>query len=163
MGTSDSTTATISRPPGEPQLEPKAAFTRRGGVEPILGDLYLFHLHFCDCDIGLRRLKKTRGQPWADPAASWWQIPADDCLEMLAAYDCRRRNHEVEIHHESPAVLKLLRKLWVAQVAVLESLTRLTSTTKDRSYGRLRSAFNVCFENLLGRCLGRRTRAYPGT
>lgn len=86
-----------------------AGFHQIDDVEPIFDDLYLFHLRFCDRDIGLRRLKKTREQPWADPAACWWQrIPDDDCLQMFAGYDQRPRNHDVEVHHESPAVLDAL-------------------------------------------------------
>ena len=30
------------------------------------GQLYLFHLHWADRDLGLRRLAKTRSMPWAD-------------------------------------------------------------------------------------------------
>ena len=31
----------------------------------VFGPLYLFHLHWADRDLGLRRLAKTRGMPWA--------------------------------------------------------------------------------------------------
>jgi hypothetical protein len=84
-------------------------FHRIDDVEPRFDDLYLFHLRFFDQNVGLRRLEKTRSQPWADPEACWWQrIPDDDCLQMFARYDNRAKNAEIEVSKDSPAVLEAI-------------------------------------------------------
>jgi hypothetical protein len=44
-----------------------AGFHRVNGVEPKFDDLYIFHLRYFDRDVGLRRLAKTRMQPWSHP------------------------------------------------------------------------------------------------
>jgi Glycosyl transferase family 2 len=77
--------------------------------------LYLFHLRFLDRDIGLRRLAKTRAQPWAydgpeDPG--WYaRVPDKACLRMFRAYDKIRRNAHVEVHKDAPEVLHAISQI----------------------------------------------------
>jgi len=87
-------------------LEWTPGFHRARDVEPRFNDLYLFHLRLFDRDIGLRRLARTRNQPWVDPEACWWQrIPDEDCLRMFDAYANLKKNPDVKISNTSPELL----------------------------------------------------------
>ena len=52
---------------------------------PDFAPLCLVHLRYMDRDLGLRRLRRTRAQPWADPAAAPHQRGRDD--DWLALID----------------------------------------------------------------------------
>ena len=62
---------------------------------PAFGQLYLFHLHWADREIGLQRLIKTRLMPWADPqhgahqrlATREWQTLFDGMADLPARED----------------------------------------------------------------------------
>jgi hypothetical protein len=47
-------------------------------VEPLFRDLYLFHLRYYDRDAGLRRLCRSRNQPWAHPDRGAHQRVSDE-------------------------------------------------------------------------------------
>ena len=51
----------------------------------VFGDLFLFHLRWVDYDIGLKRLRRTRSQPWVDPKAGSWQRLEDSEFDKLFA------------------------------------------------------------------------------
>jgi Glycosyl transferase family 2 len=86
-----------------------AGFHRAQDVEPKFDDLYIFHLRYLDRNIGLRRLAKTRAQPWTHADTGWWaRVTDDDCLKMFAAIDNRRKNAKVEVSKASGPVLDAL-------------------------------------------------------
>jgi hypothetical protein len=45
--------------------------------------IYLFHLRYFDLTLGLRRLRKTRSMPWANPSAGSHQKFSDEEFERL--------------------------------------------------------------------------------
>lgn len=55
--------------------------------DPIaMSELYLFHLRWVDLDVALRRLARSRAQPWADPnAGAWHRVPDSDYENMFRA------------------------------------------------------------------------------
>ena len=50
---------------------------------PTFSELYLFHLHWADHEIGLYRLSKTRTMPWADDFSGHHQRIADAAWSAL--------------------------------------------------------------------------------
>jgi len=46
--------------------------------------LFLFHLHYCDLAISLRRLAKTRNMPWGDGAQDHYQRWTDEKHEQMS-------------------------------------------------------------------------------
>jgi hypothetical protein len=51
----------------------------------VFDQLYLFHLHWADRDLGLQRLAKTRAMPWGDPSFGAHQRVTDS--EWRALFD----------------------------------------------------------------------------
>jgi hypothetical protein len=78
---------------------------------PHFDDLYMFHLRFFDKDVGIRRLAKTRVQPWSDPEEAWWQRISDEAgLEMFNNLSQKPRKPGVEVKRSSAAVKNAIRQ-----------------------------------------------------
>ncbi|MBV9782259.1 MAG: glycosyltransferase family 2 protein [Acidisphaera sp.] len=75
----------------------------RADAPVVFDQLYLFHLRWFDRDVGLRRLARTRAQPWADPEACWWQR-VDDArhLELFDTYTALPRRRAVAFDPDAP-------------------------------------------------------------
>ena len=75
----------------------------RADAKPVFDDLYLLHLRWFDRDIGLRRLARTRAQPWADPEAAWWQKVSDEeCNRMFDRNAAVEPRPDVQIGRDAP-------------------------------------------------------------
>ncbi|MCX7384257.1 MAG: glycosyltransferase family 2 protein [Alphaproteobacteria bacterium] len=75
----------------------------RTDAAPVFDDLYMLHLRWFDRGIGLRRLARTREQPWADPAAAWWQRVSDEeCEKMFDRSAALVARDEVRLGRDSP-------------------------------------------------------------
>jgi hypothetical protein len=68
-------------------------------AETVFDDLYLFHLRYFDRAIGLRRLDRSRNQPWSHPDQAGHQRMSDAAwIEMLEGFGdpARLSNHTAE-------------------------------------------------------------------
>jgi hypothetical protein len=68
-------------------------------AETVFDDLYLFHLRYFDREIGLRRLDRSRNQPWSHPdQAGHQRMPDAKWIEMLDGFGdpARLSNHTAE-------------------------------------------------------------------
>ena len=72
-------------------------------------DLYLFHMRWADRAIALRRLARTRAQPWADAEAGWWQRVEDEAGAKMFDDKARgKRNNIVPLNLRTPALREAL-------------------------------------------------------
>jgi hypothetical protein len=67
-------------------------------AEPLFEGLYLFHLRYCDRDIALARLRRTRAMAWADQAGGAHQRVDDAAFnQMLDNFATMRRCDDVTV------------------------------------------------------------------
>lgn len=69
----------------------------------VFDDLYLFHLRYADRDIGLRRLYRSRNQPWSHPDQAPHQRMADEpWLAMIADFGAPGRLSDIPAETAAP-------------------------------------------------------------
>lgn len=72
---------------------------------PLFDDLFLFHLRYADLDIGLKRLQRTRSQPWSDAGAgSHQRMPDMDWENMLRGMSALPEQEDVDFHKDDPVL-----------------------------------------------------------
>ena len=64
--------------------------------DTVFDDLYMFHLRYFDRDVGLRRLHRSRNQPWSHPDQARHQRMSDaDWLRMFEGFGATERTSDI--------------------------------------------------------------------
>lgn len=80
-------------------------------------DLYLFHLRHVDRDLGLRRLRRSREQPWSDPRQAPHQRMSDEnWLAGMATFAAKPPLDEAEFGMATPELRELLGRVEASRV-----------------------------------------------
>jgi hypothetical protein len=111
-----------------------------------LGALYLFHLRWFDQDIALRRLARTRVQPWANPLAGpWARTPDDEYRQIFADHSRRPRQEDVAFDPERDPLRGLIDRLLVSQLGREKELYRFDLGIRTHEVWRIPDCFAEIF------------------
>ncbi|MDD2876594.1 MAG: glycosyltransferase family 2 protein [Acidiphilium sp.] len=103
--------------------------------DTVFDDLYLFHLCHVDRDIGLRRLQRSRSQPWSHPdQASHQRVSDETWLATLAGYGAVAR---LSTHEADPA-----------SAVMRDCLDAVVASRKGREHECYRIDLNIHSQNL---------------
>lgn len=78
--------------------------------------LYLIHLRWCDRDLGLKRLAKTRAMPWNDTEAGAWQRGTDaEYFALLEIFATMERESVTDFSLAAPPLAPAVAKFLASQ------------------------------------------------
>lgn len=109
-------------------------------------DLYLFHLRYFDRDIGLRRLFRTRNQPWSHPDQAPHQRLSDaDWLALCSRFGASGRVTDIPAEMESPALAAGMQALLASRTGRERATYRIDLDIKSDQLLRVPDRFVASF------------------
>jgi len=116
-------------------------------TDPVtFSDLYLFHLRWFDYDIALRRLARTREQPWADPDAGGWQRVPDEAYEKaFAGFAGRPRLQNSDFAPQHEPLRGLMDRFLASQIGRGTEIYRTALDIPSPALWRIPECFHEIF------------------
>jgi hypothetical protein len=116
-------------------------------TDPVtFSDLYLFHLRWFDFDISLRRLARTREQPWADPNAGGWQrVPDAEYEKAFAGFEARPRLQNCDFAPQHEPLRGLMDAFLASQIGRGTEIYRTALDISAPALWRIPECFHEIF------------------
>jgi hypothetical protein len=116
-------------------------------TDPItFSDLYLFHLRWFDFAIALRRLARTRAQPWADATAGGWQrLPDEEYEKAFSRFEAMPRLEDCDFVPQHEPLLGMMGQFLASQIERQSETYRFDLNIRGSALWRIPECFRSVF------------------
>jgi hypothetical protein len=116
-------------------------------ADPItVSHLYLFHLRWFDFAIALRRLARTRAQPWADPNAGGWQrLPDEEYEKAFIRFEATQRLEHCDFVPDHEPMLGMMAQVLESQIGRESHTYRIDLEIRGSALWRIPECFRGVF------------------